>query len=139
MCWDAGVTAPARVPARRFYAGLLVLSLLVQLWVLYDPAPGDPVLTFPLADKLVHAAIFAIPVVLAARAGLPWRLVLVALAVHAPLSEAIQASVFPERSGTWADVLADLAGLGVAIALVGSGSSPVAPARPRMPRGDDAA
>ena len=43
-------------------------------------------------------------------------LVLVSVA-HAPVSEWLQGSVLPHRSADWRDVLADLAGIVVAVAL----------------------
>lgn len=117
---------------------MTVLALLGHAWVLYDPSPGEPVISFPLADKVVHVLVFAVPLVLAAWAGLRWRLLLVGLAVHAPLSEAVQARLLEHRSGDPMDVLADLVGVGVAAALVVWRSSRSEPA-PARPRGDDAA
>lgn len=124
---------------RRGYLVATVLALLLQLWALYlyAPSPGGPAI-FPHADKVVHAVIFGLPVVLAHRAGLAWPGVAVLLAVHAPLSEMIQLALLPDRSGDGADVLADLVGICLAVALISLTSSPDS----RVPRvrvpGDDA-
>ena len=101
------------VPARG--AGLLLalaLVVLLQLAVLY--APGDAVpsagLQVPGLDKLVHAAVFALPAALIRTARLG-RLPLVLLALHAPVSELLQLTLVPHRTGDPWDVAADLVGL----------------------------
>lgn len=104
---------------RSVLLGLLAASLLFQLVTLYSPAvPGT--LPFPHADKVVHAGIFAAPVGLALLAGVDRRLVLGLAAVHAPVSELIQALVLRDRAGDLVDVLADLVGvaLGALVAAV---------------------
>jgi len=101
--------ASVRRPNRLWFLALGV-TLVVQLVVLYSPkAPAGPPITG--LDKLVHIAIFAMPVLAALMAGLsaPW--VLGILALHAPVSELIQHFELPLRSGDPFDVMADLAGL----------------------------
>lgn len=98
---------------------LLVLALVVQLVVLYAPsAPGPPP---PRGlDKVVHAAVFAAPTAAALLAGLSRRVVLTVLLVHAPVSELLQWAVLPHRDGSVWDVVADVTGvfLGLAVAVV---------------------
>ena len=83
--------------------------MLLSVYVLFWPSSGGPQV-FPQADKVVHAALFAL---LAATAGL--RLgarpgVLLAVVAYAPASELVQALALPTRSGDPVDVVADLVG-----------------------------
>lgn len=88
-------------------------AVVVQLVVLYIPtAPGVPL--FPGADKVVHVVVFALPVLLLLLAGAPSVPTLVVFAVHAGVSETVQAVVLPDRSGDPLDVVADLAGVALA-------------------------
>lgn len=113
------MTAP--VPAGRerlrpALLGALGLAVLVQLVVLYAPeAPG--VQPFPNADKVVHLLVFAVPTLLGLAAGLSPRAVVGALAAHAVVSEVVQGTLLPDRSGDPLDALADLTGVGVATLL----------------------
>ena len=96
-------------PARLWLVAL-GFALTVQLVVLYAPQGlGGPQITG--LDKVVHLLIFAAPVLAALMAGLsaPW--VLGILAVHGPVSELIQYSVLPHRSGDVFDALADVVGV----------------------------
>jgi uncharacterized membrane protein len=94
----------------------LVLAGLVQLVVLYGPAsPGS--LPFPGADKVVHTAVFAAPVVAGLAARVRAGFVLGVSAVHAVTSEIVQATLLAARSGEGADVIADLAGVAAGWAL----------------------
>ncbi len=92
--------------------GALALVLLLHGAALYwprvegPPAPGH-------TDKVVHALLFMLPVVVAVLARLPWRALAVVLAVHAPLSEGLQELLLPRRSGDPWDALADLVGVGL--------------------------
>lgn len=115
------VSPPAGRPARSWAGvGVLLVAVAVQLVVLYDPSPsGIP--AFPGLDKIVHATVFLMPTV----AGIlvlrrrPW-LTPVIMAVHAPLSEVLQASLLPTRSGDPMDALADVCGvaLGTVVGIV---------------------
>lgn len=99
--------------------GRLVLasSVLLQLVVLYWPRTVSLRGGFPW-DKVAHVVVFG-AVVLAGRwAGLRERPLWVVLAVHAALSEVLQAWALPGRSGDVWDVAADLAGTGLAILLL---------------------
>ncbi|MBT9255839.1 VanZ family protein [Phycicoccus sp. MAQZ13P-2] len=100
--------APPR-PGR--VAGALALAAtIVQLVVLYVPrAPGvDP---FPHADKVVHLTVFLVPVALAVLAGVRVRWAAGVFAAHAVLSEVVQATLLPARSGDPLDAVADLTGV----------------------------
>jgi len=103
----------ARSPAAR-HAGLLVLVvvLVLHLAALYWPRVD---LTGPVqwSDKVVHALLFAVPVIVAARVLHGWRGAALLLALHAPVSEVVQHYVLPHRSGDPLDAVADL--LGVAL------------------------
>lgn len=96
--------------ARRMALLGLGVTVAAQFFVLYVPQPPTTPM-FPYADKVIHASIFAAPVVLALLAGLPARAAVTVIAAHAPVSEMIQHIFLPERSGDFFDVLADLAGV----------------------------
>ena len=99
-------------PLRALTAG----AVLVQAVVLYLPsAPGG--VAFPGADKVVHVLVFLVPVVLALLAGLPRWPVVAGSVVHAGVSEVLQWAVLSGRSGDPWDVVADLAGVGLGVAL----------------------
>lgn len=103
--------------ARRVALLGLGVTLAAQFFILYVPqAPGTPL--FPQSDKVIHAAIFAAPVVLALLAGLPARAAVTVIAIHAPVSELIQHLFLPGRSGDFLDVLADLAGVCLGVVAV---------------------
>ena len=105
-------TRPPR--ARRVWLGLLGLSLLLQLVVLYAPSPPGGLEVNGL-DKVVHASVFGAVVLTALLAGLPRRWVLGVLALHAPVSEVVQATLLPSRDGDVWDAVADLTGVGLAL------------------------
>lgn len=90
------------------------LAFAVQLLVLYAPSAGGGG-TFPHADKIVHAAVFALPVFFALVAGVPARWVVSFMALHAVLSEVIQGQLLAQRSGDPWDVAADLVGVGLGV------------------------
>lgn len=80
-----------------------------QLIVLYAPrAPSTGGL--PGFDKLVHLLVFGLVVLTGVRAGAPRWLVLLVSVVQAPVSELLQATLLPNRSGDPLDLLADLLG-----------------------------
>lgn len=96
---------------------LLAVTLLLQGVVLYAPqAPGES--PFPSADKVVHLVVFAAPAAVAVLGGISPRLVVGVLAAHAVLSEVVQATVLPGRSGDPLDVVADLVGIALGVAAV---------------------
>ena len=108
---------PWASPAR--HTALMVLLVVVvagHLAALYWPVVtvSGPV---SWTDKIVHAVLFAAPVLAAAAVLRRWRGPALVLAVHAPLSEWIQHALLPHRSGDPLDVVADLAGVALAAAL----------------------
>ena len=118
------------------------LAVAAQVWVLYLYVPGgsDPV-SFPQADKVVHTVVFAVPALLGVLARLrPWLVGLV-LVVHAPVSELVQHLWVPGRAGDPWDVVADLVGVLVGLA-IGSAlvrrrpvrGAPLSPSRPGADR-----
>ena len=65
----------------------------------------------------MHAAIFALPAALGVAAGLRWWLVGAVLAVHAPISEFVQYHWLPGRNGDPWDVVADVGGVALGLAI----------------------
>ena len=85
-------------------------AVAVQLVVLYSPAsPGTG--GVPHLDKLVHVAVFALPVFFAVLARLPVLPVVTVMALHAPVSEVVQGRLLVSRSGDPWDAVADVAGV----------------------------
>lgn len=86
----------------------MVVHLLALYWprVEVGGLPQD-------SDKLGHALLFGLPALASVLAWpRPWAKVAVAaLAVHAPLSEWLQAGLLPLRSGDPRDAVADLVGV----------------------------
>ncbi|MGL5865816.1 MAG: VanZ family protein [Dermatophilaceae bacterium] len=89
----------------------LAAAVLVQVLVLYLPRGVAPPSSLPGADKVVHVVVFLLPVLLALLAGFAVRAVVAAFAAHGVLSEVVQATVLPARSGDVWDVVADLLGV----------------------------
>lgn len=111
----------SRSGTHRLLAPATVLGLLgVQLLALYLPQSPGPPSPVPHSDKLVHAGVFGAPVLVAGLALRRWWLpVTLVCAVHAPVSEVIQHVGLDGRAGDVRDVVADLVGIGVALAGVG--------------------
>lgn len=118
---DLGETrAQRRGAARAAWLATFVLLALVHLAALYWPrvtVEGPVAWT----DKVVHVLLFALPAAAGLLAGLRPAYLLVPLALHAPISEALQHFVLPNRSGDPWDAVADLSGVvvGVTLAVVG--------------------
>lgn len=92
---------------------LAALAVGVQLVVLYAPrTPSVDTGALPV-DKAVHFVAFAVPTACLVWAGVPVRLAVGAMAVHAPISEVVQHYLFPYRSGEVGDLVADMAGVAV--------------------------
>ena len=86
------------------------VALAVQLIAVYAPVgPGGPEITG--LDKVVHISIFFAPALAALMMGIRARWALGILALHAPVSELIQAVGLPHRDGDVFDVTADLGGV----------------------------
>lgn len=95
---------------------MLLCLVAVQLDGVYAPTAPGPVL-FDGADKIVHALIFGLPALVSVGARLRPRLVVLLLALHAPVSEVVQHTLLPGRSGDPWDVVADLTGVALGIVL----------------------
>jgi VanZ family protein len=89
----------------------------VQLVVLYAPEAPGPAGGIAYADLVVHAAVFAAVGWTGRWAGVPVRVLSVALVANAVVSEVLQATALPGRSGQPADVVADLVGTAVGLLL----------------------
>lgn len=107
-----------RALAQRVHNGwslAFVAAVVVQLVAVYVPrAPSEQ--GVPHVDKVVHATIFALPVIAGLLARLPALPLLGVLVLHAAVSEELQSALLPERDGSLPDTLADL--LGVALGLL---------------------
>ncbi|MCK6212655.1 VanZ family protein [Georgenia sp. EYE_87] len=91
---------------------VLAAAVVVQLVVLYVPrVPEVGAVAVPGGDKIVHATVFAAVTLAGLRAGLSPAVVAVFGVAHAGVSELLQHTVLPARSGDPFDVLADLAGV----------------------------
>ena len=114
------------VPVGPLLAAASAVAVLVHVWGLYKPPGVEQAPWFPGADKLEHLVGFAVPLLLvsltlrwyARRRGKPARIGLpvAAFAAHAAVSELVQARWLPGRTGDPFDVVADLAGVGLAVA-----------------------
>ena len=86
------------------------LAVLASLAVLLAPA-GDVPAAPPGVDKAVHLLLFAVLALTGRWAGVRLPVLAVLLAVYAGLSEVLQAVTPLARSGSLADVVADVAGI----------------------------
>lgn len=108
--------------SQRARAGVAALAVGLQLAVLYAPrAPSVDTGDLPV-DKLVHAAVFALPTVALVAAGVPRPWVLGLMAAHAPVSELIQHQALDGRSGELLDIAANLTGVAVGAVLTRPGA-----------------
>lgn len=111
-------TAPGR--GRRLLYAAFALAVAGQLLVLYLPAVPDSVPTgVPGADKVVHILVFAAVMATGVLAGLRPLWLVLALGIHAPLSEVIQEVALPGRGAELGDVLADVGGIALGWYLAG--------------------
>ena len=99
---------------RRWALAPAVAAVVLQLVVLYAPS-GVGAAPFAYSDKLVHACVFALPVFFALVARLPWLPVVTVAALHAPVSEVVQARLLVDRAGDPWDAAADLVGVGLGV------------------------
>lgn len=101
----------------RWLLWLLLLGLLAaQVWGLYLLVPGEGDPFFAGQDKVAHALLFGMPFGLALWLGSRPMAGLILL--HALVSEPLQGLVTTTRTADAWDLLADLAGIGVASAVV---------------------
>lgn len=97
-----------------------IVAVVVQLVGLYAPGSsgGEHLITVTGADKVIHALLFGVPTyLLASLSGRRW-LVATIFALHAPVSELVQWRLVPYRDGDVWDLVADLVGIGVALAVL---------------------
>jgi hypothetical protein len=114
----ATLPAPGAVGRRRLVVWSAVLAVVIQLLVLYWPVVTveGPV---SWTDKVVHLLVFAVPTYAVGRATGSVRLAAILFALHAPLSEVVQYTLLPGRSGDPWDAVVDLIGVALgALALV---------------------
>lgn len=111
----ANTTAPgANRPGGTVWRGLAWGALagfaVLQVWGLYLMVPGEGEPTFPPGtDKVVHAALFAVPVFLALWLRRPWVVLL--LVAHALVAEPLQGLLTTTRSPEVLDLVANLVGV----------------------------
>jgi len=86
------------------------VALAVQLVLLYWPRAVNPSGGLPW-DKLVHALVFGLVMWTGVRAGIPARPWLAVSLAHGVLSEVLQATLLPHRSGDPWDAVADAVGV----------------------------
>lgn len=108
-------TEPSR-PAVAVAAALVV----AQFVVLYLPDPSAVPgvdLPVPHLDKIVHVGAFALPTWALVRLVRRRHLVVVAMLAQAVVSEVVQGALLPNRGFEWLDLAADVAGVGLGLAL----------------------
>lgn len=102
-------------PEQRRVADLTIVVLAVALHLvgLYWPTTPDVgPLGFPGLDKVIHLLLFAAPTWALLRLWPRYTsLILGVMLLHIPISEFVQASLLPARSGDWWDAVADLVGV----------------------------
>ena len=96
----------------------LVVAVGVQLVILYAPSGGGAG-PFPQSDKAVHAVVFLVPALLAVLVTRRPALVATVFVAHAMVSEVVQGTLLPLRSGDPWDAAADTVGvvIGVLVAV----------------------
>lgn len=112
----AGGAAPAGGRGALLHTGIglaAIALVVVQLLVLYWPVVTvvGPV---SWTDKVVHCLVFAVPTLVVGLALRRVTPVVLAFAVHAPVSEILQHVALPGRSGDPWDAVLDLVGVAVA-------------------------
>jgi len=119
--WPGLPDEPTTRARSRWLPWLAGLALVVQLVALYLPGDAQGLIELPSlpgADKVVHLLLFAVPVYLFGRLTRRVGLVASAFAVHAVVSELVQWRFIPSRDGDVLDAVADLVGIGLAVALL---------------------
>lgn len=90
--------------------GALGLAVASHLWGLYSQGqPGPPM--FPGFDKVAHLGSFALVMLTGLLVGYRPRTLAVVLVAHALVSEVVQHTLLPGRSGDVVDLVADVAGV----------------------------
>ncbi|NHC45271.1 VanZ family protein [Motilibacter aurantiacus] len=104
-----------RTPARW---AVFVAAIVLQLVVVYTPSSG-PGGGVPYLDKAVHAAIFGLVAWSGLRLRLPAAALLGVLGAHAVISEVLQGTLLPRRSGDVLDAVADVVGIALGALVAG--------------------
>ncbi|MFQ6172776.1 VanZ family protein [Oryzobacter sp. R7] len=130
---EAGSGSPRTTRATRGTRVALAVAVLVQLVVLYAPA-GAGAAPFPHSDKAAHVLVFLVPVALAVLVTGRPSLVAGAFLAHAGLSEVVQGTLLPLRSGDPFDAAADALGVALGV-LVATGILRRSPPRSRYSTG----
>ena len=106
---------PARLAVHRGPSrAAFVLVVLVSLGVLFAPADDVPA-ALPGVDKLVHLLLFGALALTGRWAAIRTPVLAVGLAAYGAVSEVLQALTPLARSGSVADLLADVAGIAVGL------------------------
>jgi len=103
---------------RAWWTVAAVLAVAVHLVALYFPSAPGPLPGLPGIDKAVHVALFAVPVWLVGTLTARIWLVAGLFAGHAGASEFVQFWFLPQRSGDPFDLVANLAGIALAMAFL---------------------
>lgn len=129
MTGPAGSVSLSARPVR-IWRWVFVAAVVTNVAALYWPRGVSTAVEIPQLDKVVHLLLFAAVAWTGLRARLQGRVLLPLLVVHAVLSEVLQATLLPQRSGDPADVLADLAGVlaGILLARASWGGEHAEPA-----------
>src|SRR5699024_7974371 len=112
--WDPGQGPTSTRPAFRptLHRAVFGAAVVVQLLVLYLPrVPSTGGMQVPGSDKAMHALVFALVMLTGILAGLNAKWLAVILVAHAVLSEVVQYTLLPHRTGDPLDAVADLAGI----------------------------
>ena len=103
--------------ARVLWRSAFLFACVVNLVGVYAPAQPGPSVSLPYADKVAHVLLFAAVAWTGRKVGLRALVLGIVLGLHAVTSEILQGTLLPERSGDPFDVLANLVGIGLGLAL----------------------
>lgn len=98
---------------KRVWQAGFAAAVVLNLTALYTP--GSPGPGVPYLDKVVHLLLFAAVAFTGRRIGLPAGWLAGVLLVNAGVSELVQHSWLPHRSGDVYDALADVAGVAIGV------------------------
>ncbi|WP_156249988.1 VanZ family protein [Pseudactinotalea terrae] len=107
---EAVTRSPRRILRDAVVWGALGLAVASNLWGLYAQGQPGPAM-FPGFDKVAHLGSFAFLMLTGLLAGFRPRPLALVLAAHAALSEVVQHTLLPARSGDVTDLVADMAGV----------------------------
>src|SRR5699024_10557791 len=107
--WDPGKVPTSTRPAIgvTLHRVVFCAAVVVQLLALYLPkVPSTGGMEVPGSDKAVHALVFGLVMLTGILAGVNARWLAVILLAHAVLSEVVQYTLLPHRTGDPMDALA---------------------------------